>query len=98
MQLTGTLVGVLSSVALATPLLVDLKMRDPQYKQQAERVRQRRVTQERKAAGAGEFDASDDDTLAAELRKEKAYAAAASVPARIQKQRPAGKPAGKRKR
>jgi preprotein translocase subunit SecF len=97
-QLTGTLVGVLSSVALATPLLVDLKMRDPKYVQQAERVRQRRVTQARKAAGAEDFDASDDDALAAELRKEKAYAAAAGVPARIQKQRPSGKPAGKRKR
>jgi preprotein translocase subunit SecF len=90
-QLTGTIVGVLSSVALATPLLVDFKMRDPKYQQQAERVRQRRVTQERRAAGAEDFDASDDDALAAELRKEKAYAAAASVPARIQKQRPAGK-------
>ncbi|MEQ0564187.1 protein translocase subunit SecF [Amycolatopsis sp. NEAU-NG30] len=89
-QLTGTLVGVLSSVALATPLLVDFKMRDPKYKQQAERVRQRRASQERKAAGE-DFDASDDDALAKELRKEKAYAAAASVPARIQKQRPAGK-------
>lgn len=97
-QLTGTLVGVLSSVALATPLLVDFKMRDPKYAQQAERVRQRRVTQERKAAGEEDFDASDDDSLAKELRKEKAYAAAASVPARIQKQRPSGKPAGKRKR
>jgi preprotein translocase subunit SecF len=96
-QLTGTLVGVLSSVALATPLLVDFKMRDPKYRQQAERVQQRRASQERKAAG-GDFDASDDDALAKELRKEKAYAAAASVPARIQKQRPAGKPAGKRKR
>ena len=50
-QLTGTLVGVLSSVALATPLLVDFKMRDPKYQQQAERVRQRRVAQERKTAG-----------------------------------------------
>jgi preprotein translocase subunit SecF len=96
-QLTGTIVGVLSSVALATPLLVDFKMRDPKYRQQAERVQQRRAGQERKAA-SGDFDASDDDALAAELRKEKAYAAAASVPARIQKQRPAGKPAGKRKR
>ncbi|WP_439379732.1 protein translocase subunit SecF [Amycolatopsis lexingtonensis] len=97
-QLTGTLVGVLSSVALATPLLVDFKMRDPKYAQQAERVRQRRVTQARKAAGDEDFDATDDDALAKELRKEKAYAAAASVPARIQKQRPSGKPAGKRKR
>ncbi|WP_328616540.1 protein translocase subunit SecF [Amycolatopsis sp. NBC_00355] len=96
-QLTGTIVGVLSSVALATPLLVDFKMRDPKYRQQAERVHQRRANQERKAA-SDDFDASDDDALAKELRKEKAYAAAASVPTRIQKQRPSGKPAGKRKR
>ncbi|WP_328454298.1 protein translocase subunit SecF [Amycolatopsis sp. NBC_00438] len=96
-QLTGTIVGVLSSVALATPLLVDFKMRDPKYRQQAERVQQRRANQERKAA-SDDFDASDDDALAKELRKEKAYAAAASVPTRIQKQRPSGKPAGKRKR
>ncbi len=94
-QLTGTLVGVLSSVALATPLLVDFKMRDPKYRQQAERVQQRRASQERKAAAGEDFDASDDDALAKELRKEKAYAAAASVPARIQKQQ---RPAGKRKR
>ncbi|RSM39033.1 protein translocase subunit SecF [Amycolatopsis balhimycina DSM 5908] len=90
-QLTGTLVGVMSSVALATPLLVDFKMRDPKYQQQAERVRQRRANQERKAAAGEDFDASDDDALAKELRKERAYAAAAGVPARIQKQRPAGK-------
>ncbi|HKN53769.1 MAG TPA: protein translocase subunit SecF [Amycolatopsis sp.] len=91
-QLTGTIVGVLSSVALATPLLVDFKMRDPKYQQQAERVRQRRVTQARKAAAEpDDFDASDDDSLAAEQRKERAYAAAASVPARHPKQRPAGK-------
>ncbi|RJQ87879.1 protein translocase subunit SecF [Amycolatopsis panacis] len=85
-QLTGTLVGVLSSVALATPLLVDFKMRDPRYKQQAERVRARRA----KAASreGADFDAGDDDQLATELRKEKAYAAAAGVPARIPKAKP----------
>jgi preprotein translocase subunit SecF len=90
-QLTGTQVGVLSSVALATPLLVDFKMRDPKYRQQAERVRARRAGQAKKAAEAEDFDASDDDALAAEQRKERAYAAAASVPQRHQKQRPAGK-------
>ncbi|RZQ66083.1 protein translocase subunit SecF [Amycolatopsis suaedae] len=104
-QLTGMLAGVLSSVGLATPLLVDFKMRDPKYKQQAERVRARRANQARKAAeraDADDFDAGDDEQLEAELRKEKAYAAAASVPARHQKstvrKRPAGKPSGKRKR
>jgi preprotein translocase subunit SecF len=100
-QLTGTLVGVVSSIALATPLLVDLKMMDPKYKQQAQRVFNRRASQARKAADREsdeQFDASDDEALNAELRKEKAYAAAASVPARMQKARPQGKPSGKRKR
>ncbi|MFI6031763.1 protein translocase subunit SecF [Amycolatopsis magusensis] len=109
-QLTGMLAGVLSSVALATPLLVDFKMRDPKFKQQAQRVKARRESLARKAAerDAGveddDFDASDDEQLNAELRKERAYAAAASVPARTQKAtprrgRPSGKqPSGKRRR
>ncbi len=89
-QLTGTLVGVLSSVALATPLLVDFKMRDPQYRQQAERVAARRAKAAKREA-EDDFDAGDEDQLAAELRKEKAMAAAAGVPARHPKQRPSGK-------
>jgi preprotein translocase subunit SecF len=104
-QLTGMLVGVMSSIALATPLLVDLKMREPQYKQQAERVRNRRASQARKAADrvTDELDVNDVDALEAELRKEQAYAAAASVPSRTPKAhprraRPEGKPSGKRKR
>ncbi|MFC3450572.1 protein translocase subunit SecF [Amycolatopsis speibonae] len=98
-QLTGTVVGVLSSVALATPLLVDFKMRDPKYRQQAERVASRRASQARKAAERDDedFDPTDEDSLAAELRKEKAYAAAASVPVRNQKAHK-GRPSGKRKR
>lgn len=97
-QLTGTLVGVLSSVALATPLLVDLKMRDPKFRQQADRVASRRANQARKAAERDDdFDPNDEDALSAELRKEKAYAAAASVPARNQKAHK-GRPQGKRKR
>nr|WP_205660532.1 protein translocase subunit SecF [Amycolatopsis antarctica] len=110
-QLTGTLVGVLSSVFLATPLLVDFKMREPKYKQQAQRVKARRENVARKAADrenaeSGDFDPADDAQLDAELRKEKAYAAAASVPARNQRAtpsrgnrpKPSGKPSGKRKR
>ncbi|MEV5301232.1 protein translocase subunit SecF [Amycolatopsis methanolica] len=99
-QLSGMLAGVLSSLFLATPLLVDFKMRDPRYKQQAERVRARRANQARKAAEReADFDASDDEALDAELRKEKAYAAAASIPARTPKSQPRrGRPSGKRKR
>ncbi|WP_037365173.1 protein translocase subunit SecF [Amycolatopsis orientalis] len=90
-QLTGTLVGVLSSVALATPLLVDFKMRDPKYRQQAERVAARRAKAAKREATDDDFDANDEEQLAAELRKEKAMAAAAGVPARHPKQRPSGK-------
>ncbi|WP_216206110.1 protein translocase subunit SecF [Amycolatopsis aidingensis] len=106
-QLTGMLAGVMSSVLLATPLLVDLTMRDPKFKDQAQRVAARRANLARKAASQQEdedFDAGDDESLAAELRKEKAYAAAASVPARTPKasqkatSAPKGKPSGKRKR
>ena len=99
-QLAGMLAGVLSSVLLATPMLVDFKMRDPRFKQQAERVRARRANQARKAAEReADFDPADDEALGAELRKEKAYAAAASVPARTPKaQQRRGRPSGKRKR
>ncbi|EHR51617.1 protein-export membrane protein, SecD/SecF family [Saccharomonospora marina XMU15] len=101
--LTGMLAGVLSSVLLATPLLVALKMRDPRFKQQAERVYARRSAQAGKLAAAegdAQFDAGDDEQLATELRKEQAYAAAASVPARHPKAQPrraGGRPSGKRK-
>ncbi|QWF84215.1 protein translocase subunit SecF [Amycolatopsis sp. CA-230715] len=105
-QLTGTIVGVLSSVALATPLLVDFKMRDPKYRQQAARVKARKENLAKKAAERGgsstedDLDVTDDEALEAELRKEKAYAAAASVPARNQKQTPrrTSRPSGKRRR
>jgi preprotein translocase subunit SecF len=112
-QLTGMLIGAVSSIFLATPLVVDLKMRDPKYKQQAERVAHRRANLARKAelAAQGEavqdgelgddFDPSDDESLAAEVRKEKAMAAAASTPSRTPKTaRPSGKsgrPSGKRR-
>src|SRR5207244_1780345 len=107
-QLTGLLAGTLSSIFLATPLLVDLKMREPAYQAQAERVRARRA----KRAAAAQGDASeavestDEAALAADLRRERALAAAASVPSRSGKTearrgRPSGKssrPTGKRRR
>ncbi|MBB3053251.1 preprotein translocase subunit SecF [Prauserella isguenensis] len=95
-QLTGMLAGVVSSVLLATPLLVTFKMREPKYREQAERVAERREERARAAQAEGEadgvdpddyFDPGDDAQLESELRKEKAVAAAASVPARNQKAR-----------
>jgi preprotein translocase subunit SecF len=111
-QLTGIVTGTVSSICLATPLLVDLKMRNPAYQAQAERVAARRANLARKAATAasgtenGAAESTDDETLSAELRQEKALAAAASVPSRTAKQgsrraRPGAKiarPTGKRKR
>jgi preprotein translocase subunit SecF len=89
-QMVGIIAGALSSVLLATPILVDLKMRDRRFQQQAERVAARRA----KAAGVAparsgaapdsdaDLDLADDAVLEGELRKEQAMAAAAGVPAR----------------
>ncbi|MFJ6673022.1 protein translocase subunit SecF [Actinosynnema sp. NPDC091369] len=105
-QLTGIAIGALSSIYIATPVAVDLKMRDARYKAQAARVRARRENLARKAAagevtgevaGGGDVvESTDDESLQAELRKEKAMAAAAGVPTRTGKagdvrRRPTGK-------
>jgi preprotein translocase subunit SecF len=114
-QMTGMIVGVVSSVLLATPILVDLKQRDPRIRQQAARVASRRRQGAAATAGAGagagsatdgaDPDLVDDAVLDGELRKERALAAAAGVPARQPTQhrgrRPSGKgarPTGKRNR
>jgi preprotein translocase subunit SecF len=82
-QMVGILAGALSSIFLATPVLVDLKMRDPRFQQQAARVAARRAKQAGAVVDAGaEPDVADDDALADELRRERAVAAAAGVPAR----------------
>jgi preprotein translocase subunit SecF len=94
-QLVGILAGALSSLLLATPLLVDLKMRDRRFQEQAARVLSRRQRAKSSApaptepaVGEGaEPDLSDDAELARQLRRERAVAAAASTPSR------AGKPA-----
>ncbi len=108
-QATGMLAGVVSSIFLCTPVLVDLKMMDPKYKQQAQRVAQRRANVARKQAAGGEvaeaeLDTTDDDALSAELRREKAMAVAGGVPTRNpkaadQKRRATGgRPHGKKRR
>ncbi|KOV81437.1 protein translocase subunit SecF [Nocardia sp. NRRL S-836] len=102
-QLVGMFVGALSSIFIATPVLVDLKMRDPKYVTQAKRVAARRA----KATSAGAspevaegIESVDDETLSADLRKEEAMAAAASVPHRTAKaaDNRRGRPTGKRQR
>ncbi len=95
-QMVGILAGALSSLLLATPLLVDLKMRDRRFQEQAARVvaRRRRAatalvdepsSSENGDASGFEADLADDGQLAGELRKERAVAAAASTPARTGK-------------
>ena len=108
-QMVGILAGALSSLLLATPILVDLKMRDPKYQQQAKRVAARRARASAPRAtdaDGDEPDLTDDAVLATELRRERAMAAASSAPARPGKSgsrtsRPSGKssrPTGKRSR
>jgi preprotein translocase subunit SecF len=105
-QIVGILAGAASSVLLATPILVDLKQRDPRIREQARRVAARRArlatatSGETGGSAGGEPDLSDE-ALAGELRRERAMAAASGVPARTTTQRPTGKgtrPTGKRRR
>ncbi|MGZ3143605.1 protein translocase subunit SecF [Lentzea chajnantorensis] len=101
-QLVGMFIGALSSIFIATPVLVDLKLRDPKYVAQAKRVTARRA----KAASVGVapdaegIESADEESLAADLRKEEAMAAAASVPHRTAKVADTrrGRPTGKRQR
>jgi preprotein translocase subunit SecF len=53
-QMVGIMVGTMSSILLAAPLVVDLTMRRPAYQQQADRVAQRREKLARKARGSVE--------------------------------------------
>jgi preprotein translocase subunit SecF len=61
-------------------------MRDPKFRQQANRVHTRRAKQAGKVDADGdstdEVDVTDDHALAGEQRRERAIAAAAGVPAR----------------
>ncbi|MGH3864594.1 MAG: protein translocase subunit SecF [Pseudonocardiaceae bacterium] len=53
-QMIGIMAGAMSSIFLATPLVVDLTMGRPAYRQQAERVAQRREKLARKTAASSE--------------------------------------------
>ncbi|MCX2732329.1 protein translocase subunit SecF [Saccharopolyspora sp. NFXS83] len=105
-QLIGMIAGVVSSIFLATPLLVDFKMRDRKYQQQAAKVRQRRAKAAAKEAGEPVPDEPQQDAPEREL------AGASSVtsvpvgkksdePGPQSRRRPAGKssrPTGKKRR
>jgi len=93
----GTVAGTVSSVLLATPLLVDFKMRYPEYREHERRVMERRAQTQQRKGQLNEQISVDEETLEAEMRRERAYAAASSVPGRtlrrIDQQRVAGKEA-----
>ncbi len=112
-QIVGILAGAASSILLATPILVDLKQRDPRIREQARRVAARRARVAAAASGQTAGSTGDeadlsDEALDGELRRERAMAAASGVPARAggvrrsaATQRPTGKgtrPTGKRRR
>lgn len=101
-QLVGMIAGVVSSIFLATPLLVDFKMRDRRYRQQAAKVAQRR-----KRGSAKETEEQADEQ--AEESSERPLAGASSAAGRRtarpdapqNRRRPAGKssrPTGKKRR
>jgi preprotein translocase subunit SecF len=99
-QMVGILAGTMSSILLATPLVVDLTMRRPEYRQQAERVAQRRDKLARKASSAepetfGERSRDDSTITVGDAPT------AAVLPPASGKSAPAGRrgqPAGKSKR
>ena len=88
-QMVGMIAGVLSSIFLATPLLVDFKMRESKYRSHAKKVEQRRAKAAAREAGE-------------EVPEEPKKPVAAGANGRQQSAaRPAGKssrPSGKRRR
>jgi preprotein translocase subunit SecF len=106
-QLVGMLSGAASSICLATPLLVDFKMRQPVYIQQARRVKARRDTLAARQAAAEQTAVSDElpgDADEADAARQDFVNATSSpinmtklggVPARTPKAAPRGRPTGK---
>jgi preprotein translocase subunit SecF len=86
-QLVGMLAGAVSSLLLATPLLVDLKMRDKRFVDQEKRVEARR----RRAAAirAGELDPDEEPELATSATGGPAVRTSGTAP------RPGARPTGK---
>jgi preprotein translocase subunit SecF len=104
-QIVGILAGTMSSILLATPLVVDLTMSRPAYRQQAERVAQRREKLARKAMS--ESGSAEDETSGQHPRGDSTPAPGDAVtssgtPTRSGKNTPAGRrrgqPAGKSNR
>jgi preprotein translocase subunit SecF len=101
-QMVGILAGAMSSIFLATPLMVDLTMRRPVYQQQAERVAQRREKLARKATVNSEREGETASALTRSTTAAEDAPFAASVSTKAAKTAPAGRrrgqPAGKNSR
>lgn len=90
----GLAAGAYSSIFIATPLVADLKERDPQMKALAKRVRARRAADAAKGEAAG---AAPDGEPADEDDEEPEDAAAGVVSQRRQSRGRGGRPSGKRR-
>ncbi|MEJ2869174.1 protein translocase subunit SecF [Actinomycetospora sp. OC33-EN08] len=99
-QLVGTIVGAASSVLLATPIVVDLAMRDRVWVQQAQRVAARRAKNTRRtddpARAAGEStDVLDSRAVAAAAGAPRGGVTSGSGAGAAAAPRPGARPAGK---
>lgn len=88
-QLVGMITGVVSSLLLATPVLVDIKLRDQRFRDQADRVAARRA----RAAAAPDGAAPDGEAAPdAEPATDTLAAVSSTAPAAP---RPGARPTGK---
>ncbi|WP_433869436.1 protein translocase subunit SecF [Saccharopolyspora sp. CA-218241] len=97
-QLIGMLAGVISSILLATPLLVDFKERDPKYREHAAKVLARR---ERAAAKEAGIEPPERPAVAAGTASGRRAQRSNGKPAAGSGKTPTGKtrqPSGKRRR
>jgi preprotein translocase subunit SecF len=94
-QMIGIMAGTMSSIFLATPLIVDLTMRRPAYRQQAERVAQRREKLGRKtAANSADKGETPQESAPSGSPAPAEDAPAAGAPTKIGKMAPGGRRRG----
>ncbi len=92
-QMVGITAGAMSSIFLATPLVVDLTMGRPAYRQQAERVAARREKLSRKAATDADRESETASSAADSTPAGDAFTTAA-VPTAAGKTAPGGRRRG----
>ncbi|MFN2479716.1 MAG: protein translocase subunit SecF [Pseudonocardiaceae bacterium] len=93
-QMVGITAGAMSSIFLATPLVVDLTMGRPAYRQQAERVAARREKLARKAATNPDREGATASTAADSTTSTGDALPTAAVPTAVGKTAPGGRRRG----